>query len=190
MTTSSLKKQRILLAVTTIVFLGAIAGVWQLTVLMNTKKQKVFDVKEQLQLYEENKKIESEESKTVSSIVSRLATLESYRITPATTPDLLSMLETLAKKHTIEFAITTVQTPGAKNAEEKLLIDFSAKGNQSDIDMFLSDIAHQPYQIKFTKFSLFSSKAGLATSTPTEPAVSSGAADSWEVLASIQVISY
>jgi len=179
---SPLKKHTIGLTVSIIVFFAGAVGLWRFAVHMQAKKERVIAAKEQLKAYEENKKIFLEESEALSAIAGRVVSLEAYRITPATTPELLSALEALAQAHAVEFAITTVQTPGAQNVGQRLLVDFSAKGAPGRVDAFLLDLGRQSYQTKFTKFALF------AIGPDSESALPRVA--EWEVLASMQIVSY
>lgn len=195
MTNSLIKKHIVLLVLSSILFIGAAGGVWYFVSRLQQKKNAVIAARQQLTAYEENKKIFSEESEALEAIGSRVAALEAYRITTATTPALLSSLEALATKNGVEFSITTVQTPKVQNADPKLLIDFSAKGSATHVDAFLQDLSHQSYQIKFTKLSLFvdgttNTVVGADLSAPSTKTKTALPSTEWQVSASIQVISF
>ncbi len=173
---TTLKHHTSTLIVTAILFIAGAIGFWRFTDLMDDKKTAVITAKEQLAAYEASKQIFTEESKALAQITERVSVLEQYRVTSATTPELLSSLEDLAGMHGVDFAITTVTTPGTGQSQ-KLLIDVSGKGSRESIDAFLKALLHQPYQLKFTKLSLFADEGSTV-------------AGQWSVLASIQIMSF
>jgi hypothetical protein len=186
-------KKHIIVLITTVILCGiCFAGLSYFANLMYVKKNKVLTIKEQLASYDQNKKIFSEESSALAAIGTRVSALESYFITSASTPQLLSGLEELGQKNNIDFTITSVQTPGAGAANQKLLIDFSAKGSAAQLDAFFTALSHQSYQIVFTKFSLFAdgvSQNSQALAAPTSKIAPKGVPQ-WAALASIEVISF
>lgn len=191
MINSIYKKHLVLLVVTILILLISIFGLWQFENLMQIKIDRVISVKEQLASYEENKKIYSEEAVQISSISERVQALDQYRITTKTTPDLLSKLEDLAFKNGVDFSITSAEAQGANKTGEKLLIGFSAKGNATNINNFIDQLSHQTYQLKFTKFSMYSNinqvvEKELDITSKQRPPKST----QWEVLSTIEITSF
>ncbi|HWC57571.1 MAG TPA: hypothetical protein VG621_01280 [Candidatus Paceibacterota bacterium] len=172
--------------------LGTLAGALLLVSMVRLVKSrmgKVLAADTQLASYQANKEIFAQEATSLAAIKQKVETLAGYEITSDTIPQLLSSMEALAQRDAIDFSITTVQTPG-NGSKQQLLIDFSAKGTQKNLDAFLGDLTHQSYQIAFTKLSLFAESdtsfgTGAAGNTSTLPPPGG-----WDVLASIRVMSY
>ncbi len=185
-----IKKHIVLLLISVLVLAACVLGMWRFETLMRLKKEKVLTAKQELATYDANKKIFAEESQALAVIGQRVAALETYRVTTDTTPELFSAIENLAQKNGVVFAITTVRTLGAQK-KETLTIDFSATGTIAQVDMFLQQLSRQPYQIVFKKFSLYRTTAGQSLLRPegvVGPALP--AVPLWEVLASIEVVSF
>lgn len=179
----SLFKRHILTLITAAtIAIGVIVALWLFARVVERRTNRVISAKEQLASYEENKKIFAEESKLLAAIAERETSLEHYRITPESTPELLSSIESLAATHGVTFSITAVQTPG-EGEHQKLIVDFSAEGSRAALDTFIAALSHQTYQVKFDRVSLF---AGQSTA----PSEGAAGAFGWSVLASIQIVSY
>lgn len=180
----ALYKKNVLGFVTTIVLLGgALIGLWQFGMSMRVKELRAQEIKEHLASYEQNKKVFAEESIELQKINERIGKLETHRVTVDTVPQLLSSLESMATAEGIVFDITTVHTP--KNAEDAqtLVIDFAATGSYVDIATYLDRLASQPYGIRFTRFSLY-------RSTQTQDTLVATPEVTWELLASMEVLSF
>lgn len=143
---------------------------------MGQKVEKVTTVKQQIASYQDNKKVISEETDRINKLKDHINMLESYSITPTTTPELLSELENLANLNNIDFAITSVQTTNAK-----LVIDFSAKGGLDAIDKFLYVLKHQYYQVQILSITM---QKETSVKTPTLNS------QQWGVSVSMQIMSY
>lgn len=160
-----------------LITIGAIGSVYALArfvLYLRTTQAVVIAADERIASYEQNKKIFADEFVAVGELGNRIKKLEGYTITPATTPNLLSSLEDLARAHHIDFRITSVQNPG-KQKTERLTMDFSASGDSAALTAFVDDLSHQTYLMKFNKFSL------VSDGTPT---------GTWNVVASIQIMSF
>lgn len=164
----------LILVLTGILVVGAGYALIRFVEYLHITQQVVIASDDRVASYEQNKKIFADEFIAVGDLSTRVKKLESYIITTATTPALLSSLEDLARARHVEFSITSVQNLG-KQKTERLTIDFSASGDSSSISAFIEDLSHQTYQIKFNKFSLF----GDGTS-----------AGKWNALGTIQVMSF
>ena len=173
------KTHLIRLIISILVLVFAILGIIWFAHQMRFRERQVVTTNARLVSYDRNKKIFAQETAALTAIEKRIVALEAYRVTPATTPELLSSIEARARVYDIDFTITTAQTPGAQNSKQKLLIDFSATGDMQMLQAFLADLMRQPYQIKFVKFALFA-----------DSDVVMGAVEQGNVLASIQVISF
>lgn len=201
MTTTILKKHIVALALAVLGVCGGTFLILTMGRLVKSRMAKVITADEQLASYQANKKVFAEEAASIASIKQTVATLGSYQITSDTIPQLLSSMEALAQKDAVQFSITAVQTPG-KSGNQKLFVDFSATGSEKSLDTFLADMTHQTYQIAFTKLSLFANTDNSFGSVPppstTVTSTSTGAATTtatppvggWDILASIQVVSY
>lgn len=156
---------------------AAIAGVYGLArfvTYLRSAQLSVVTAEDRIASYDKNKKIFADEFVAVGELTTRIKTLESLTITPATTPTLLSSIEDLARTHHIDFSITSVQNPG-KQKTERLIIDFSAAGDSAAIMAFVDDLSHQRYLVKFAKFSL------ISDGTPK---------GGWNALGSMQIMSF
>jgi Tfp pilus assembly protein PilO len=161
------------------IFLFALLGLIRVGMAMKEKEARVQEIKNHVASYEMNKKVFTEETKQLQKIERTVAALEMNRITAATIPALLSSLEELAASHHVTFSITSVDTPG-KGEEQKLLIDSAATGSYEHIIAFVTELLSQPYQVRFNEFSLYQN---------TQEAML-GTAPAWELLATIEVISF
>lgn len=187
-----IKKHIVFLSIALLACIICVGGMWRFATIMHAKKAKVITAKQALASYEENKKIFADESLALASIGDRATRLEQYRVTSDTTPELLSKLEDLAKQYKVDFAITTVQ---AVDDSKKLLIDFSSKGSTGSVDAFLAALSRQTYEVRFTKFSLFADNSTPPPVVPTQPGITPAApvvipGSTWEVLASIEIVSF
>lgn len=185
MTKRILRKHFLIFTFLLIVLVGVELALYRYFSRLEKSSNEVMDFSQQLVSYEENKKIYDEESKSISSIQAEVKDIASNLITPANMPSFLSSLENLAKANNVEFVITTVQTPNVGTTSQKFLIDFSAKGSEKNLDSFLKNLTYQTYQVKFNKLSFAST-----SSTPDETSGKAKPLSSWEVLASIQVMSF
>lgn len=186
------KQQIVLVLVALGVFLVAFVAFAYAGKFVDTRKQRVLTAKRQLVSYEENKKIFAEESIALKGLADRVDALEAKRVTSATTPELLSALEALAREMGVQFAITTVQAPDQLNKVSTLTITFSAQGSANALDMFMDALMHQEYAVRVTKLSLFADTtadatittgANKASTTKTKPL-------SWSMLAAIDIVSF
>lgn len=184
MTKRILRKHFLIFMALLIVLVGVELGLYRYFFGLEKSASEVMDFSQQLVSYEENKKIYDEESKSIDSIGAEVKNITDNLITPDNMPTFLSSLEDLAKKDNVNFAITTVQTPNVGASSQKLLIDFSAKGSEKDLDSFLKNLTYQTYQVKFNKLSFVSGDSIDTTTSKTK------VTSSWEVLASIQVMSF
>lgn len=178
------------IATTIITFLVggvALAGLIQFGFTMREKQLHVLDIKKQLASYDINKKIFADESKSLESIEARIENLEKYRVTEDSVPALLSSLESMAQDKNVTFAITTVSSPVAKAEKPTLSIDVAARGTFENVTSFLEDLQSQPYEIQFTRFSLFISNTDTEENTTI---LTKKMLEEWELLASIKIISF
>ncbi len=130
---------------------------------MNTKISRVLETKERLSSYQKNTKAYREESEQFALLEKRLGALEGQIINDQTVPATLSFLEDLAEKDGTDFEITSVQTP-VQNEKKVLILDFTITGSYTAVRLFLDQIQHQVYQIKFSKLEMFSE--GQAAQVP------------------------
>ena len=121
---------------------------------MKVKVARVLDIKERISSYEKNKKEFTDEVIQLKTFEKRLTVLESQVINKATVPTLLSTFENLAQKSGTSFEITSVQTPNENN-KSKLYVGFNIKGSYSNIQSFLDQVQHQPFQVNINSLSLF-----------------------------------
>ena len=174
MKSTLLKRHILVLIVLLIAVVGSALALRYGIVYLKKQERAVVAAHERIASYEQNKKIFNDESAALAVLASRIDTLQSYTITPTTTPTFLSSLEVLAQEYDIDFTITSVQNPG-KQKTERLVVDFSASGDLESLEGFLEDLSHQTYQLKFIKLSLFADRTG---------------ADTWNTVGSVQVMSF
>jgi len=174
MKNNRLKRHILVLATLTVAMVASVYGLRTFVQYLKQEVRVVTATYDRIASYEQNKKIFADERAAIDDLTKRISALEEYTITPATTPVLLSSLEELAVVHGVDFSITSVQNPG-KQKSERLVIDFSSSGTQDAVNAFLEDILRQTYQLKFTKLSLFANP---------------GTTNEWNVLGSIQVMSF
>ncbi|HVY36130.1 MAG TPA: type 4a pilus biogenesis protein PilO [Candidatus Paceibacterota bacterium] len=175
-----------------------VAGVllWRAETLLQARKARVLDVRDQLASYEQNKKTFAEESKTLETIRSRVQALEADVVTTATVPDTLSHLEALAKSDGVAFSITNVQNGQSDSSQPSgLTIDFTANGSFAALSMFINHVLSQPYQVNFVRFALSAASKSdttpsIVSSTGTGSAPTVGSGSGWNLIAGIQVISF
>jgi Tfp pilus assembly protein PilO len=191
-----LKKHIVSLIAIIIIGVIMLGGIVFLSLSMKTKMAKVIETKERIASYQKNKKAFNEEVNKLKSLENRLTELESKIITKENVPTLLSSLEALAQKNGTTFEITSVQTP-IENDKTKLLIEFNTKGSYNQIQSFLGELQHQPFEIKIAKLFLFSEQgepSREATSgrllvtkskTPTAPKEKS-----WQGVTTIEILSF
>ncbi len=146
--------------------------------LMREREARVHEVKQTLASYEQNKKIFAQENQKLQNLNARIALLESKRITEATVPNLLSSFEAMAQKRGLSISITSVQTP-LIDGEKRLYVDFSSSGDFQSISAFVDDILSEAYQVHFKKLALYQ-----------ETTVEGSTAAPWQMLASLEVISF
>lgn len=187
----------IVLIITTIVSLIMIVF---LVLSMNTKISRVLETKERLSSYQKNNKAYKEEAEQFKLLEKRLEVLESKIVSDQTVSTFLSFLEDLAQKDGTDFEITSVQSP-VQDEKKSLSIDFNIKGTYSDVRLFLDQIQHQPYQIKFSKLDIFSEtptvQAPQVVQTPTPgtkpvavPTTPVLKERQWTAVATIEVVSF
>lgn len=143
------------------------------------EKHRVIDARDRLASFEINKRTFIEEAKELEGIQHRITALEQNVMTEESIPRLLSSLEAMAEKYRIEFTITSVEQEGPnKTSPNQLLhIDFSATGSFANIEQFVSSVQMQPYQVRFSNFSLYASDTAAADG------------QSWQLLAGIDIVS-
>lgn len=168
--------RRHIVVLITLSILAAASGVGVYAGVRYLKRETVNTVnaRERIASYERNAKIFADESAALADLQNKVTTMESYIVTPATTPTLLSSIEALAATHAIEFTITSAQTPG--KSKDKLIVDFSATGSMKAVSAFLDDLGHQTYQVKMNKLSLFADRTTIK--------------GEWNALGSIQIMSF
>ncbi len=191
MINSIYKKHITLLILAIVILLASLFGLWKFENLMQTKIDRVITVKAQLASYEENKKIYSNESAIIKTLGERVSALDQYRITTKTTPELLSKLEELAIKNGVTFLITSAEALNSNKTGEKLTIGFTAKGSKEGINNFVDQLSHQTYQLKFTRFSLYSAVVPVPEKEldgTVKPVITK--VPQWEVLSTIQITSF
>lgn len=164
-------------------FIIVVVGLWKFEVLMQNKKVRVIEVRQELKAYEENKKIFEKESVEIHDISTRVSDLEKYQIKSSNTPDLLSNLESLAQAHGVGFVITSVETLNKGSELEKLIVSFSTDGTYTKITEFLKALSSQTYQTKIIDLSLYEDK------TPV-PEGQTAVSDKWQAMVDIEIISY
>jgi Tfp pilus assembly protein PilO len=153
---------------------AGVYGVYSFVQYLQQEESVVLAAHQRIASYSQNKKIFADEFAAMNTLTTRVTTLESYTITPASIPTLLSSLEDTARARSITFDITSAQTPG-KQKTEKLSVDFAASGDIGALTAFLDDVSHQTYQLKFTKLSLFADGT-----TPGK----------WSMIGSVQIMSF
>jgi Tfp pilus assembly protein PilO len=159
----------------------AIFGLWRFGASMRAKELRAQEIKEHLASYEQNKKVYAQESVELKNISDRISKLERHRITVDTVPQLLSSLEAMAKGKNIVFDITSVKVPKKPEDAQTLVIEFSASGSYTNIHAYLQELLSQPFEVKFTRFSLFRSNR-IETAALLDA--------QWELLGSIEVVSF
>jgi Tfp pilus assembly protein PilO len=174
-------KKHVIRFVVAVLFTGiSLFGLWRFGSSMRTKQLRAQEIKEHLASYEQNKKVYAQESIELKNINDRISKLEHYRVTVDSVPQLLSSLEAMAAGRNVMFDISNVKVPKTPEEKQSLFIDFSGSGSYADIESFLQAIVSQPYEVKFTNFSLFrSTRAGGVASEA-----------SWEILGSIEILSF
>jgi Tfp pilus assembly protein PilO len=188
---SLLRRYTISTTISILVFCSTVIGLIWFGLLMDAKRNRVLDTKQQLASFDLNRKVLIEESQEFKAIAARLTTLETYRVGDGDTPELLSSLESLAKTYGVEFTITTVQTAVATaDAPAKLSIDFSVHGPFSAIQQFVDTLNHQAYQIRFTAFSLLAVTPPVVEPVAGQPVAPVSTVRSWDLLASMEVVSF
>lgn len=158
-----------------LVIVVALGGVLTYRAVVHTEAQvvRIRELQRRTTSYADNKKLFALEAQAVSDLAKRISADEQYLITTATTPVFLSNLEALAQAYGVEFTITGVQTPGKQ--KNKLMIDFAASGELSQVQAFLAALSRQTYQVSFAKLALFLDQKSSTT---------------WDALASMQVVSF
>ena len=186
-------KQTMILIYSAIIFCAMFALLVWFLLVMKRKINHIATVKEEVASYQENKEIFAEESAQLKSLSDRVVIFETYNITTNTTPELLSSLESLANMSNIDFTITSVATPDAGTPTAKLVVDFSAKGSQTNLDKFLGKLQHQNYQVLLANLSLHRDM----TTAPETPTLSDilktnivSTQTGWELVANMQIMSY
>lgn len=174
MNTTHFKRHIVILVLGILIAGGSMYGVWYVVRTLQTEESEVVAAQQRIASYTQNKKIFTDEFTAMNALSARILRLESYTITPATIPTLLSSLEDMAHARAITFTITSAQNPG-KQKPEKLSIDFSASGDITALTAFLDDLSRQAYQVKFTKLSLFAD--------PSKPGT-------WSMMGSVQIMSF
>jgi type II secretory pathway pseudopilin PulG len=174
---SLLRKHYIALLVTAIIVGVALAGFVLLFFLMKKREIRVHEVKQTLATYEQNKKTFSKEIEKMNILNNKLQLLESKKITEASTPNLLSQIETMAASKGVEVSITSVETPDI-DGKKKMFVDLSAAGTFAGIKDFTDMMLSQEYKISFSSFSLYKKNAESAEDVH------------WELLATFEVISF
>ena len=191
-----LKKQYILLILTTIivfVFIGFLGIVFS-KIKLNTVR--VQETKERLMSYQVNKKAFNDETNQIRSLQERLTNLESKIVTNQSVPELLSKLESLATENKLEFEITSVQTI-IENEAPKLIIECNTHGSYQQIVSFFNLLQHQEFQIKIRKFFVFSEQ-GPSSLSEVAGTLSTGKTKTaplpkevlWQGVATIEIISF
>ena len=167
-----LKKQYITLALCAIVCAGVVAGFFFLLSSMKEKELRVYEVKQTLASYRQNKKIFAQENERVQELATRMTVLETKHITEATVPTLLSSFESMAESRRVMLSITSIQTPLIEG-EKVLYVEISATGGFAEITALVEDMLSQAYQVRFVKLSVYKD-AGVE----------------WQMLASLEVVSF
>jgi Tfp pilus assembly protein PilO len=163
---------------------------------MKIKMSKVYEIKEKLSSYQQNKKAFEDEVKEIRSLEDRIKVLESFKISSENIPSLLSTLEKLASKNGVSFEITSVQTP-IENEKTKLLIESTSKGSFTQIQNFFEELQHQNFQVRFARVFIFSEK-GVNSSPETTGTLSVKGAKApvvskelkWQGVATIEIQSF
>lgn len=174
MNTAHTKRHIVALILSILIASLSIYGVWYFIQFLQNEERVVIVAHQKIASYSQHKKIFADEFMAMNTLTVRVTRLESYTVTPASIPTLLSSLEDTARARSITFDITSAQNPG-KQKSEKLSIDFAASGDLGSLTAFLDDLSHQTYQLKFTKLSLFADTASLGK---------------WSMVGSIQIMSF
>lgn len=186
----ALKIHYIVLSISILFAIATALGFWQFSVVMNNRQDRVKDVKEKLAVYKGNKEVFEQETKQMKLLLEKTTKLEQAIVTTSTLPTFLSTIENLAKEKNITFNIISAQNSG-KVGVEKLVIDFSAKGDFKSINDFLNTLSHQSYQVNFNKFVLFAEVDTVQVpGTTTVKVVPKAGPVIWGLTASIDVVSF
>lgn len=167
-----LKKQYIALALSIIVCALICAGFFFLLSSMKGKESRVYEVKQTLATYRQNKKIFAQENVKLEELAQRMAVLETRHITEATVPTLLSSFELMAENRGVSLSITSIQTPLIEG-EKVLYVEVSASGGFAELTSLVEGMLSQAYQMRFVKLSLYKD-----------------ASAEWQMLASLEVVSF
>ncbi|MFZ4500529.1 MAG: hypothetical protein ACOYMZ_03515 [Minisyncoccia bacterium] len=167
-----LKKHYSILALTAIVCVLVCAGFFFLLSSMKEKEVRVYEVKQMLATYRQNKKIFAQENEKMRELSMRMAALETKHITEATVPTLLSSFESMAERRGVSLSIASIQTPLIEG-EKVLYVEVSASGGFAELTSLVEDMLSQAYQLRFVKLSLYEDTSGQ-----------------WQMFASLEVVSF
>ena len=168
-----LKKQYIVLIGTAIVCISACAGFFFLLASMKEKQLQVYEVKQTLASYRQNKKIFMQENMRMQELSKRMELLEAQHITEGRVPALLSSFESMAESRGVTLAITSIQTPLIEG-KKMLYVETSATGGFAELTALVEDMLSQAYQVRFVKLSLYRDEG----------------TGQWNMLASLEVVSF
>ena len=108
----------------------------------------------QLALYERNRAGYNEQATLLASLQERARVLDGLVIRSTNVPEMLSRIETLALSLGLDFEIQNVQTPLDAAKQKKLLVAFSAEGQQATLQSFFDILAAQTFLVHITSFVL------------------------------------
>lgn len=148
-----LRKHTIVTIILSLVVCVFVFALLSLARFIEQRSARVLEIKERIATYEINKKSFSEEAQQVKSLQSRLETLRSFIVTPATLPSVLSRLEALSASQQLEFEITGVTTP-IENEQTKLKIDFTVIGTFDQTTTFLETMLKQSFAASFARLEM------------------------------------
>jgi hypothetical protein len=166
-------------------FMSACVGLWYISSTMHIKILRVVEVKQHLASYEQNKKTFIQETARFKAIASRVSDIEQHRITISNVPNLLSSIEAQAVQEGITLTITSVDAPKKPTDAQELSIDFLASGTSGQIESLVKKLQSQPYEVSFSKFSLYRDVAQNTTALPIVPT-----GGQWQLLGRLKIVSF
>ena len=185
---SLLRRHYIIFIFSTILLVASFFGLLAFVASMSKRLQRVMEVRDRLATFEQNKRTFADEAVEFEKIRERVALLEKNILTNASIPYVLSALEEMAKTKNIDFAITTAEIVSTKGPTY-LHVDFSASGTFENIEKLVDEILSQPYQTKFSRFSLYFNKNIESEAGPESVKIKPTTA-TWQLLAGIDIMSF
>ncbi len=181
---SLLRTHYISAAASVLLLLGSLLALYFFSTTMRVKEMRVIEARDRLASFEQNKRVFTEEAKEFEVLRARIEGLEGEVLTTESVPQLLSSVEAMAAARRADFKLILVEERGEKEGAAKHLhIDFSAKGSFADLELLVKDLRSQPYQVRFSNFSL------LLEAPEALPGIVSGA-PKWQLTAGIDITSF